>query len=186
MMNLAGIRNPGAGPHRPGPAELPLPREPQRPARLGPRPRLRRGAVADAAARSAGGFRHRFRAAVLGAQLRRDRSPGAGDQPALKRGGGRGDRDRRGGRFPRHPHRVGRHGVHSPRGCHCPRRPPLFPSDRGRHPPRRPDPSQGEARLAAEGQLRGVGAGDGAFGPGGARRDELCRRHGFGTFNYHE
>ncbi len=40
----------GAGAHQAGPAGLPLPGQPVRPARLGPRARLRRDAVADAAA----------------------------------------------------------------------------------------------------------------------------------------
>ena len=52
----------GAGAHQARPAGLPLSRQPRRQARLGPCARLRRGAVADAAAGRAGGFRHRHRA----------------------------------------------------------------------------------------------------------------------------
>ena len=58
--------------HRARPAGLPVPRQPRRAARLGPRPRLRRGAVADAAAGAARGLRHRHRRAAQRAPVRRD------------------------------------------------------------------------------------------------------------------
>ncbi len=60
-------------PHRPRPAGLPLSRQPGRPARLGPCPRLRGDAMADAAAGTAGGFCHRHRRAISRAGIRRGR-----------------------------------------------------------------------------------------------------------------
>ena len=54
--------HPRARPHQAGPAGLPLPGQPRRQARLGPRARLRRGAVADAAAAGARGLRDRHAA----------------------------------------------------------------------------------------------------------------------------
>ena len=60
-----------AGAHQARPAGLPVPRQPRRAARLGPRPRLRRDAVADAAAGRARGLRHRHRRAAQRARVRR-------------------------------------------------------------------------------------------------------------------
>ena len=54
-----------------GPAGLPVPGQPERAARLGPRARLRADAVADAAAGPARGLRHRHRRAVQRARVRR-------------------------------------------------------------------------------------------------------------------
>ena len=64
-----------AGAHQGRPAGAALPRQPRRQARLGPRPRLRRDAVADAAAGEAAGLRHRHRPAVQRSRVR----------PALRR-----------------------------------------------------------------------------------------------------
>ena len=62
------------GAHRARPAGLPVPGQPGRAARLGPRARLCRDAVADAAAGPARGLRHRHRRAVQRARVRRARA----------------------------------------------------------------------------------------------------------------
>ena len=67
-----------------GLAGLPLPGQPGRAARLGPRQGLRRDAVADAAAGAAGRFRHRHRRAVQRAPVRRDRRRGAGHRDRME------------------------------------------------------------------------------------------------------
>ncbi len=59
-----------AGAHQARAAGLPLPRQPRRAARLGPCARLRRDAVADAAAGTGRGLRHRHRRAAQRARVR--------------------------------------------------------------------------------------------------------------------
>ena len=70
-----------------------LPRQPRRPARLGPRPRLRRDAVAHAPAGEAAGLRHRHRRAVQRARVRSALRQTARPRPHLA-----GKRRRREGR----------------------------------------------------------------------------------------
>ena len=81
--------HPRPGPHQAGPAGLPVPRQPECPARLGSRPRLRRGPVADVAAAAGRGLRHRHRRAAQRARVRRGGRPAAGDAHRLARPGRR-------------------------------------------------------------------------------------------------
>ena len=75
--------------HQGRPRGVPLPRQPRRAARLGPRARLRASAVADAAAGQAGGLRDRDRRAALGARVRRARRGRARHRARLARHGRR-------------------------------------------------------------------------------------------------
>ena len=127
-------------------AGLPLPRQSRRAARLGPRARLRRGAVADAAAGRARGLRHRDGRAALRARVRRARRRAS--SACASNGEAQG---------------VDEQGVDAETGRVIVQgRSALFPADRGRHAARRSD--QGAARSSAgqpETQLRGAGEGDG-------------------------
>jgi nucleoside-diphosphate-sugar epimerase len=67
-----------------GPAGLPVPRQPERAARLGPRAGLRRDAVADAAAGAGRGLRHRHRRAIQRAPVRGDGGARPGIGSALR------------------------------------------------------------------------------------------------------
>ena len=73
-----------------------LPRQPRLPARLGPRPRLRRGHAPHAAAGRAGRLRHRHRRAAQRARVRAARVRGAGRVRRVRRRGRRRGRPRRG------------------------------------------------------------------------------------------
>ena len=68
-----------------GPAGLPLPRQPRCAARLGACQGLRRDAMADAAAGSAGGLRDRHRRAVQRAPVRRNAAAGTGHEHQMER-----------------------------------------------------------------------------------------------------
>jgi GDP-mannose 4,6-dehydratase len=74
-------------PHQHRPSGLPLPRKPRGAQGLGPCPRLRRSAMADAAAGSARGLRHRFRRAAHRAGIRERGSRRAPDPAELERQG---------------------------------------------------------------------------------------------------
>ncbi len=116
-----------------GPAGLPVPRQPRRAARLGPRARLRRGAVADAAAAEARGLRHRHRRAALRARRSSTRAAAElGMQLDWSGAGARRARRRR------------RHGPHRRA-----RRSALLPAGRGRDAARRRDQGAPAARLDA-------------------------------------
>ncbi len=84
--------HPRAGAHRAGPAGLPVPGQPGRPARLGPCPRLRRDAVADAAAGRGRGLRDRHRRAALGARVRRAAPPASSASRSTGRAQGEDER----------------------------------------------------------------------------------------------
>ena len=151
------------GAHRARPAGLPVPRQPRRAARLGPRARLRRDAVADAAAGRARGLRHRHRRAVQRARVRR--AAAAASWACASRWEGSG---------------AGREGRTTPHGqAASSRRPALLPPDRGRT--LLGDPAKAREQLGWQPTtwfaelVREMVETDLAI----ARREELVVRHGY-------
>ena len=160
-----------AGAHQARTAGLPLPRQPRRQARLGPRPGLCRDAMADAAAGEAGGLRHRHRRAVQRARLRERRAAELG-------------MSNRAGRA-----RASEEKGYDRRAARCivavdPRyfRPTEVETLLG-------DPTQGQARSSAgrrasrfEELVHEMVRED----LKAAERDDLVRKHGYTAYDYHE
>ena len=177
--------HPRPGPHQAGAAGLPVPRQPGCQTRLGPRQGLRRDAVADAAAGPAGRFRHRHRRAVLGPRLCRCRRQGTGHGHPLGR-----PRCRRKGLLSPRPasgRGAGDEGGGEGRPSHRRRRSPLLPPHRGGDAAGRPQ-AKAKAKLGwtpkitfdelvAEMVREDLKA---------AERDELVKKHGYKTMDYHE
>ncbi|KAF1858501.1 hypothetical protein Lal_00015018 [Lupinus albus] len=135
-----------------------LPRQPRRAARLGPCARLRRDAMADAAAGRARGLRHRDGPPVFRAAFRRGGRARAGHRDRVA---GRGRA--RTGRHCRHPRRQGARGRGGPADRR--RRSAVFPSDGSGHAARRPGQGAPPARLGAPDLFRSDGAGNGGARP---------------------
>ena len=172
------------GAHRARPAGLPVPGQPERAARLGPRDGLCRDAVADAAAgrspRTSSSPPACSTACASSSSWRR------ANWASRWRFSGEGDaRDRRRSRTV-----EGDKAQVQARRRDRARRPALLPPHRGRDAARRPEQGQGQARLGTDHQLRELVSelvGEMvAADYDAARRDSLVKQAGFQAYDYHE
>ena len=149
-------RSPGRGAHRARSRASAVPRQPRLHARLGPRPRLRRGDAPHVAAGRAGRLRHRDRRAAQRPRVRAARVRGAGSRPSPSK-----EREwtRSLGRRRIDPRRLARVGRRAAAATEPSRSPasrrarswsastPLLPADGGREPAGRP--IQGSRQCSA-------------------------------------